>query len=222
MPHWIADAFLTRGNPHPWALQSCASKFMRRWDLPCAIANTNCTYDHNMFRSYSRRRWPCILVGCPREHPGQLCKRVSQEERFGFFASPAYLSINRHRHRFARRADSRLGAEDIRLFFKIHQIHDVAVEPSRFLRLALNESLHIELANLTSPVLSLRNQYSQSRGTKEPLISAIAEPPRGNVRGTRERDPSFLRLDGPRRCSVTKGPQELISPSVLPPRPDPP
>jgi hypothetical protein len=61
----------------------------------------------------------------------------------------------------------------------MHQIHDVALELSRFLRLALTESLYIELANFASPspILSLRNQYSQSRGTKEPPISAIAEPP---------------------------------------------
>ena len=47
-----------------------------------------------------------------------------------------------------------------------------------------------------------------TRDKRAASVPSLSPP--GNVRGTRERDLSLLRLDGPRRCSVTKGPQELI------------
>ena len=95
------------------------------------------------------------------------------EERFCFFASPAYLSMNKHHsHRFT----SRGGGYSL---VQMDQAHDVGVDSSPFFHLALSESRHIVFANqvLTSYTLSLRNQYSWSRGTKEPPISAIARRP---------------------------------------------
>ena len=117
-------------------------------------------------------------------------RQPPRKERFRFLACLAYISINRHR--FTR---SRLRAEDIRLF--------------RCIRLMTSASRHpfssgVKFANqrFTSPTLSNEiNTVGHERPKSRSSVPSLSPPP-GTVRGTRECDPSLLRLDSPRRCSV--------------------